>query len=100
MGSTAAIGALAGHGKATRPDQHRLREHRLYANLGPLATIIGGPDQHRLGENRLYAHIGPPSTVIGVPSRGGTLDQLSARQQLWFRDSQFLFTHSPFTKES
>ena len=100
MGATAAIGTLVGRGKATQPDQHRLGAHRLYAHLGPLATIIGGPDQHRLGENRLYAHIGPRATTLVGPSGSGTVDQKTARQQLWFRDSQFLFTHSPFTKES
>ena len=76
MGATAAIGALVSRGMGTLLDQHRLGEHRLYANLGPLATIIGGP------------------------SESDTLDQISPRQQLWFRDGQFLFTHSPFTKES
>ena len=73
MGATAAIATLAGRGKATQSDQHRLGEHRLYTHLGPLATIIGGP------------------------SRG---IQTTTHTQLWFRDSQFLFTHLPFTKES
>jgi hypothetical protein len=45
MGATAAIGTLAGRGKATQSDQHRLGEHRLYTHLGPLATIIGGPSR-------------------------------------------------------
>ena len=76
MGATAAIGTLVGRGKATQPDQHRL------------------------GENRLYAHIGPRATTLVGPSGSGTVDQKTARQQLWFRDSQFLFTHSPFTKET
>lgn len=76
MGATAAIGALVSQSPARQPDQHVL------------------------GDSRCYAQMGPPSTIIGGPSRGGTLDQLSARQQLWFRDSQFLFTYSPFTKES
>ena len=73
MGATSAIGALVSRGMGTLIDQHRLGEHRLYANLGPLATIIGGPSART---------------------------QSTAHTRLWFRDSQFLITHSPFTKES
>jgi hypothetical protein len=73
MGATAAIGTLAGQGTARQPDQHRIGDNRFYTNLGPLATIIGGPN-------------------------GRT--QSTAHTQRWFRDGQFLFTHSPFTKES
>ncbi|RPH76588.1 MAG: hypothetical protein EHM80_14320 [Nitrospiraceae bacterium] len=69
MGSIAAIGTLVSQGKARQPDQHRVGENRLYANLGPLATIIGGPSGRM---------------------------QTTAKTSLWFRDRQFLFTSSPF----
>ena len=69
MGATEALGTLV---SAKQSNHHWLGEHRLYANLGPLGTIIRGPS-------------GPT--------------QKMAHAQLWFRDGQFLFTHSPFTKE-
>jgi hypothetical protein len=42
------------------------------------------------------AVVGPPSTIVGGTS-GRT--QETARTPLWFRDRQFLFTYSPYTKE-
>ena len=72
MGATAAIGTLVSQSPARQPDQHVL------------------------GDMRFYAQIDPPSTIIGGLS-GRT--QATAHTQLWFRDRQFLFTFSPFTKE-
>jgi hypothetical protein len=56
-------------------------------------------DQHMLGADRYYAHVGPRVTILGGSSGLGELDPLNTRTQLWFRDGQFLFTYSPFTKE-
>ena len=74
MGVTAALNAVVVSQPMARPrDHHRLGAHRLSAHLGPCVTILGGP----IG-------LGPPKTA----------------RFLWFRDRQFLFTSSPYTKES
>lgn len=72
MGATAAIGTLVNQGTAMQPDQHVLGSNRLLCQVGPRSTILGG-----------LGGIGP----------------LKTGRFLWFRDRQFLFTHSPFTKE-
>lgn len=69
------------------------------AALGAPSVKAGQPDQRRIGATRLYAHLGPMSTILGGPGSLGGLDRKTVRQQVWFRDSQFLFTFSPFTKE-
>ena len=42
----------------------------------------------------------PQSTILGGPSGLSGLGQMNARPRVWFRDRQFLFTYSPYTKES
>lgn len=69
-----------------------------------IATVIGQGTampriMQRLGDNRFYAQRGPRSTPLSEPSGSGTVDQKTARQQVWFRGRQFLHTHSPFTRE-
>jgi hypothetical protein len=69
------------------------------AALGAPSVKAGQPDQRRIGATRLYAHVGPRATILGGP-RGRP--QTTAHTPPWFRDRQFLFTYSPFTitKES
>lgn len=55
--------------------------------------------QHLLGNSRFYAQIGPCSTILGGASGLGSPGSLKTVRFLWFRDSQFLLTYSPFTKE-
>jgi len=55
--------------------------------------------QHVLRADRCYAHGGPQSTILGGSNSLIGLGPLKTVRFLWFRDSQFLLTYSPFTKE-
>jgi len=61
-------------------------------------TAIPSVPHVREGD-RLYAHFGPRSTILGGSSYVGGFGRLTTRMSLWFRDGQFLFTYSSFTKE-
>ena len=48
---------------------------------------------------RGYTHVGQHSTILAGPSSLSRLGHRTTETYLWFRDGQFLFTFSPFTKE-
>jgi hypothetical protein len=53
----------------------------------------------RLRPGREYAQLGARQTILtGLHGSGGS-GVLTTEPALWFRDSQFLMTYSPFTKE-
>lgn len=78
MGSTGALNMVMAH---------------ALAGQGPVRPAV----LHLCGDSRGAAHLGPGWTILGGPH---ACTQTTVRTSLWFRDRQFLFTFSPYTKES